>query len=518
MVDLPVFLISGGSLLIFVIVGLINQDIITNIVNASFAFSVKYFGSIYQFLMLGTFVIALILGFSKYGRIRLGNLDKPEISNFKWISIIMCTLLAGGGVFWAAAEPLYHFLSVPPHFDGISPGTSEAVTPALATSFVDWGFLAWAILGTLGTFVLMYAHYHRGAPLKPRTFLYPIFGDKIMEKSALGTFVDAFSVIAVAAGTIGPIGFLGLQAGYGINALFGIPDTLLVHVIIIILLVVVAAISAATGIHKGIQILSSYNVILALVLVAAMLLLGPGLFIFDSYLESFGMYVQNFITMNTYRGDSAWLSGWTVFFFAWFLGYGPMMAIFVSRISRGRTVREIVTAVAVIAPVVTTFWFTVVGGTGIFQELANPGSVSEALNSNGAPAAMIAITEQLPFGFIFGVLFLLATIVFVLTTTDSMSLTISMAITGSGDPSKWIRVFWAVLMGAVAIVLLTIGESSVSSLQSFIVVTAVPVSLLLLTTFWTAPRVCKELAMEQGIARPETKIDMVNGVKQDEAI
>lgn len=502
-IDLPVFLISGGLLLIFVVAGLFNQAFVTDMVNASFAFSVKYFGSVYQFLMLGTFVIALFLGFSKYGRIRLGKLTKPEMSNFKWISIIMCTLLAGGGVFWAAAEPLSHFLSTPPQFGDISSGSQEAVGPALATSFVDWGFLAWAILGTLATFVLMYAHYHRGAPLKPRSLLYPFFGDRIMKNSALGTFVDVFSIVAVAAGTIGPIGFLGLQAGYGLNALFGLPDTLIVQVIIILLIVIAAAISAASGIHRGIQILSRYNVILALTLVAAMLILGPGLFIFDSFLESFGLYLQNFVSMSTFRSDSAWLSGWTVFFFAWFLGYGPMMAIFVSRISRGRTIREIVTAVAVIAPVVTAFWFTVVGGTGIFQEIANPGSVSEALNSNGAPAAMIAITQQLPLGTILGFLFLLATIIFVLTTTDSMSLTISMAITGTGEPPKAMRVFWALLMGAVAAVLLTIGESSVSSLQSFIVVTAVPVSILLLTTFWTAPLVCRKLAEEQGITPPK---------------
>lgn len=176
-----------------------------------------------------------------------------------------------------------------------------------------------------------------------------------------------------------------------------------------------------------------------------------------------------------------------------------MMAVFVARISRGRTIRQLVTSVAVIAPIITTFWFTVVGGTGIFQEIATPGSVSTALDSNGPPAAMIAITEQLPFGTILGFLFLLATIIFVLTTTDSMSLTMSVAITGSGDPSRLLRVFWALLMGAVAVLLITIGEDSVDSLQSFIVVTAVPVSILLLTTFWSAPKACKQLAEEQGI-------------------
>ena len=251
-IDLPVFIVSGGLLLLFVILGVINQDMVTAVVNASFGFSVKYFGGLYQIVLLGTFLIALVIGFSKYGKIKLGNMDKPEISTFKWISIIMCTLLAAGGVFWAAAEPLSHFLTVPPQFDGIEGGSAEAVAPALATSFVDWGFLAWAILGTLATLVFMYAHYHRGIPLKPRALLYPFFGDKLNKKSVLGTLVDICSVLAVAAGTIGPIGFLGLQASYGVSALFGIPDTLFMQVGIIVLLVVVAAISAASGIHKGI--------------------------------------------------------------------------------------------------------------------------------------------------------------------------------------------------------------------------------------------------------------------------
>lgn len=491
--DLPSFFISGGALLLFVLIALINPDFIARTVDYLFGLSATYFGMIYQFVLLGTFFIALILAFSKYGHIRLGKMDKPEISTFKWISIIMCTLLAGGGVFWAAAEPLSHFLSVPPHFPGIEDGSVEAIVPALALSFVDWGFLSWAILGTLGTIVLMYAHYHKGMPLKPRSLLYPIFGEKIMKKSAFGTIVDSFSIIAVAAGTIGPIGFLGLQAGYGISTITDVTNSLSVHIIIIILLVIGAAVSAVTGIHKGIQFLSSANVILAVGLIIGVLIFGPGMFIFNNYFEAFGLYINEFISFNTYRGDEAWLGMWTVFFFAWFIGYGPMMAVFTSRISRGRTIRELVLAVAIIAPVITTFWFTVVGGTGIFQELQIPGSVSEALNEAGPPAAMMAITEQLPFGTIFGFLFLLATVVFVLTTTDSMSLTISMAISGDGNPPRWLRAFYALVMGLVAIVLVSIGEGSVNALQSFIVVTAVPVVLLLLTTFWTAPKVCKDM-------------------------
>src|SRR5699024_5709112 len=399
-----------------------------------------------------------------------GNLDKPEMSTFKWISIIMCTLLAAGGVFWAAAEPVSHFMETPPYYSGIEAGTMEAVSSSLAASFVDWGFLAWAILGTLGTIVLMHVHYNKGVPLKPRALLYPLFGDKIMSKSVLGTLVDAFSIISVAAGTIGPIGFLGLQAGYGINALFNIPDNLFLHISIVVVLVLVAAISAATGIHRGINYLSTFNVILALLLIVAMLLLGPGLFIFDSFVQSFGLYVQNFLTSTLYLAYETWLSSWMIILFAWFIGYEPLMTLFVTRISRGRTVRELVTAVAIIAPIITAFWFSVVGGTGIFEELSSPGSVAEALGNNGSPAAMIAITEQLSFGTIVGALFLLATIIFVLRTTDSMGLTAAIETYGHGNPPRVVRVFWALVMGAVAILLLTMGEGSIDALQSFIVV------------------------------------------------
>src|SRR5699024_4554610 len=154
-----------------------------------------------------------------------------------------------------------------------------------------------------------------------------------------------------------------------------------------------AAISAVTGIHKGIQFLSSFNVLLALGLIIGVLLLGPGLFIFNNYFEAFCLYAYQFIRFNTFRSLEAWLGSWILFFFAWLIGYGPMMAIFTARISRERTIRELVLAVAIIAPVIATFWFTVVGGTGIFQELDIPGSVSMALDEAGPPAAMMAIAE-----------------------------------------------------------------------------------------------------------------------------
>lgn len=496
LIDWPVFGLSGGIVLLFVIASLANIELVSGWVNASFAFSCKYFGAYWQVLLLATFLIAVILACTKYGSIKMGNLEEPEMSTFRWIAIIMCTLLAGGGVFWSAAEPMYHFTSTPPAFPGIESATKAAVAPALAQSYLHWGFLAWAILGTLSAVVLMYSHYHRGVDLKPRALLYPLFGDKIMN-NWLGTVVDAASIVAVAAGTIGPIGFLGLQVSFALQHLFGIPDVYTTQLAIIIGLVIIYTISAITGLHRGIQLLSRFNVNLTVVLILFILLIGPGGFVIDAFLGGFGTYVSSFPVISLYRGDTGWLGWWTVFFWGWFLGYGPMMAVFISRISRGRTIRQIIFAVGIIAPVVTNFWFSVLGGSGIYYELTNPGSVSTALNDAGLPAALLAIVQQLPLSAILVPLFLVLIVVFLATTGDSMALTISMAVTGSDDPSTGIRVFWAVMMGAVAAVLLLIGQGGISALQSFIVVTAVPVGFILLPPLWLGPKVAAELYREQ---------------------
>lgn len=495
-IDWPVFGWSGGIVLAFVVAALVNIDFVSGMVNKGFGFSCKYFGAYWQVLLLLTFLISIVLACSKYGSIKLGNVDEPEMSTFRWIAIIMCTLLAGGGVFWSAAEPMYHFTSTPPLFQGIESATKAAVAPALAQSYLHWGFLAWAILGTLSAVVLMYSHYHKGVELKPRALLYPLFGEKIMH-NGLGVAVDAASIIAVAAGTIGPIGFLGLQLSFSLQQLFGIPDVYLTQLCIIIGLVIIYTISAVSGLHKGIQILSRFNVILTIALIAIILVLGPGGFIIDSFLTGFGTYIKEFPLLTLYRGDTGWLGWWTVFFWGWFLGYGPMMAVFISRISRGRSIREIVMAVGVIAPIVTNFWFSVLGGSGIFYELANPGSVSKALTDAGLPAALLAIVQQLPLSFIMVPAFLVLIIIFLTTTGDSMALTISIAVTGEDDPPTGMRVFWAVMMGAVAAVLLAIGQGGISALQSFIVVTAVPVGFILLPSLWLGPQVAAKLYKEQ---------------------
>ncbi|MFN2411332.1 MAG: BCCT family transporter, partial [Halomonas sp.] len=340
----PVVLgLSGGFVILFVVLSLIDIDGVAGAISVGFAWTAAIMGAYFQLLLLLTFFIAMGLAVSPAASAKVGGLDTPELSTFKWLSIIMCTLLAGGGVFFAAGEPVYHFVVTPPAFDSEA-GTVEAVADALAQSFMHWGFLAWAVLGSLTAIVLAYWHYDRGLPLQPRTLLYPVLGERLM-RSWVGGVVDACCVIAVVAGTVGPIGFLATQVSFGLHELFGLSAGYTTQLIILVVLGALYVTSAATGIHRGIQLLSRFNVFLALAIAAVIFIFGPTLFFTNAYLQGFGQYISSFFTMATMTSETApgwWMQWWTVFFFAWFIGYGPLMAIFVARISRGRTIRQMI--------------------------------------------------------------------------------------------------------------------------------------------------------------------------------
>ncbi|MFM2591187.1 BCCT family transporter [Vibrio sp. TBV020] len=494
----PVLWISGSFLTIFVLIALLDTQLLTTLVNSGFGYATQYFGGYWQILMLANFIIGLFLALGQTGYVRLGGLAAPEVGTFKWLSILLCTLLAGGGVFWAAAEPIAHYVSAPP-FYGQTEAREMAIN-ALSQSFMHWGFLAWAILGSLSSIVLMHLHYDKGLPLKPRTLLYPVFGERVLH-GWLGNTVDALSIIAVAAGTIGPIGFLGLQISYAINALFGIPDTLATQTFVVLVAMGAYTLSALSGLSKGMQIISRYNILLSFALVVFILLAGPTSFIVDGYIQGVGQMIDNFVPMALYRGDTNWLSWWTVFFWGWFIGYAPMMAIFIARISRGRTIRQLILAISIAAPLITCFWFSIVGGSGLAFELANPGSIKAGFEGFNLPGALLAITQQLPFSLLISILFLILTTTFIVTTGDSMTYTISMVMTGDSQPNAMIRSFWGIVMGAIAIVLISMGEGGISALQSFIVITAVPASFIILPSLWAAPKLAHQMAKSQSLLK-----------------
>ncbi|MEO7129777.1 MAG: BCCT family transporter [Dermatophilaceae bacterium] len=486
---------SIGILTVFVAAAIAIPDTVGDWVNQGFDASARWFGLFWQVLLLVTFAVAMLLTVSPWAKARLGGLAAPEYSRFKWIAMIMCTLLAGGGVFWAAAEPMYHYISTPPYFEGQA--AVDPATIAMAQSFVHWGFLVWAILGSLGALVMLYG-VERGMPLRPRTLLYPVMGDRILT-SRVGSVVDIVCIIAVVAGTVGPIGFLGLQVAYGLHRIFDIPNVYGVQLGVIVVLTVITIISVLSGIDKGIQLLSRINVWMAIALLALVLAVGSLGFVLTTWVSGLATYTTDFIGMSLFQGDPKWVSGWTIFFFGWFLGYAPLMAIFIARISRGRTARDLLVCSAVIPPIATTLWFTVLGGTGIWIEQNTPGAISGPLETDGLPAAVMAISENLPLAGVLAIGFLLLTITFVATTADSMSYAIAQACTVHDYPARWLRGLWTLIMGAAAAALISIGDGGISALQSFIVITAVPVGFVMVPSLFAAPIYLRRLAKEQGV-------------------
>lgn len=476
--------VSAGPLLVFVVAAAAVGPPATKFVTSTAALASSGFGLFWQLLVAATFVMALVISFGPTGGVRLGG-EQPDMPYLKWLSVIMCTLLAGGGVFWSAAEPMFHFQSPPPLFDYVEPSSPDAARVALAQSFFHWGFLAWAGVGTVAAVALMRHQMLTGRPLLPRSLVEPVVGRRLSD-GPLGDVVDGVSVLAAAAGTIGPIGFLGLQMAYALEALAGVPDSTVSRVGVLMALVGLATASTVSGLRRGIEWLSQLNVFLAVLLGFVVLALGPGVALVRNFVGAFGLYTVALPAMTFFRGDPSWLSSWTVFYWGWFLGYGPLMALFVARISRGRTVREICLTVAVIAPLVTNVWFSILGGSGLIFELGAPGSVSTALSESGLPAALLAIVAQIPGSFIWIPAFLVLTFLFLATSVDSMAYAMSMISSRSDVPAPALRAFWAVLMGTAAALLVVLGEDSIRALQSMIVVTAVPVSIILLCPLWTS--------------------------------
>src|SRR5690625_6371569 len=172
---------------------------------------------------------------------------------------------------------------------------------------MSWGFTAWSVYGAVSSIILIYAHKHKGMPLKPRTLLYPILKEKILT-SKWGTSADIICIIVAAAGTIGPIGFLGLQVSYGLSSIFGMPDTFVTQLAVIVVLTGVVLVSGLTGIEKGIQFLSKLNVNAVVVIAVFLVVLGPGQFIISKFIASYGTYITDFVSISTFRGDNAWRS------------------------------------------------------------------------------------------------------------------------------------------------------------------------------------------------------------------
>ena len=320
----------------------------------------------------------------------------------------------------------------------------------------------------------------------------PIFPKSIVD-GLLGDFADGISVVAAIAGTVGPLGFLSLQLSNAAAKLSFLTDNAFLQTFIVISLTLIFTISTLSGIQKGIKFLSEINIWLTIVLGSLLLIIGPTLWISQHFISSNFLYLSKLKELALPSFDDSWVKGWTIFYWAWFLGYAPLMGLFTAGVSKGRTFRELILVVCIVCPFVTNLWFNILGGNGIFLELSQPGVISEEYARGGAAGVLFSILSQLPLSLILIPISILLIILFMCTSADSISYAAAIVVSGKETPPKKIRLFWALMIGFLTIALLRIGsgvgdQTSIDALQSFIVITAVPVTPLIISTLWTAPK------------------------------
>ncbi|AXH34639.1 BCCT family transporter [Humibacter sp. BT305] len=474
-----VLAVAGALVLAVVVWGFLAPDSISAVGSESLAWVTTNFGWLFSALALVTIVFMFVVGYGRTGGIRLGADDEsPEFSTVSWIAMLFSAGMGIGLLFWGPAEPLQYFLDVPYGFSS-EPGSDDAMLDALAQSILHWGPMAWAFYALVGG-AIAYAAYRRGrAPLISAIFR-PIFGERT--EGWLGSIIDVFAIIVTLFGTGVTLGMGTLQIASGIEYVAGIgPMGNGALVGIVTILTAAFVVSAVSGVKRGIRALSNINMVVAAVIGLAVLVLGPTLFLLNIIPASVPAFFGDLWTMlmrNPAQGDDAasFMATWTDYYWAWWISWTPFVGMFIAKISRGRTLREFVTVVIVVPSIVCIAWFGILGGTTMLFETQGRG-ISDAGSSE---AVLFAVLENLPFGVILSVLAMVSIVLFFVTSADSAAIVMgSVSQRGRPEPSRWVTVFWGILLGAAALALLLAGgETALSGLQSIMVVSALPFAII----------------------------------------
>lgn len=506
----PVFIISAILILAFVVWGVTmpsQLDAMATLING---WITRDFGWWYMLVTTLFLIFILAVMFSSWGRIRLGPDDsRPDFSTMSWFAMLFTAGMGIGLVFFGVAEPIFHFNS-PPVGEG---GDSQAAIRAMGITLFHWGFHPWAVYIVMGL-SLGYFCFRRNLPMRPAAALYPLIGKRIY--GPIGNAIDILAVFGTLFGLATSLGFGATQINTGLNELFGISVGAIPQVIIIGLITAVAVTSVMLGIDAGIRRLSVINLYLAMILAVFVFFVGPTIFILEFMVTSTGYYLQHlpersFQMYSFSEAGSDWLSSWTLFYWGWWISWSPFVGMFIARVSRGRTIRQFIGG-TLMAPVGASIaWFSIFGGSAVKTILDDP---NNPLADAGTTNAMFALMDQLPiwpvFGTLASLLAILVVTLFFATSSDSGSLVVDM-LTNGGDPHPiWQqRLFWAVLEGVVAAVLLAAGwtaagdaASALTPLQTAAVASGLPFSLVLVFMCWGLIR---GLSQERSLSEPGKK-------------
>ena len=447
-------------------------------------------GWYYSLIVAGFVGFALLVAFGPYGNITLGPDDEPpSYSLVSWFAMLFAAGMGIGLVFWGVAEPLNHYAVPPP---GTPEGTSDAAKAqnAMTTSFLHWGLSAWAVYIVVGL-AIAYTVHRKGRKVSLRWALEPLFGRRV--RGWLGDVVDVFAIVGTLFGVAASLGFGASQFTSGLEYLNILKSEIWVLLAVIAIITSLATCSVLSGLDRGIKWLSNANLMLAAVLALAVLLLGQPLFVLREFVQTIGDYLSNFVHLSfrtlPFQGEAgeSWLGTWTTYYWGWWISWSPFVGIFIARISKGRTVREFVAGVLAVPTLVTFLWFSIMGGTALWQQLHGPGDLISGGKVDNVNA-LFQVLEHIPASNFLIVGFLILLVIFVATSAVAAAFVVDMAATGGKqDPPVLTRVTWAVLGGGIAAVLLWGGAISggedltagLGALQTMTILAAAPFSVVM---------------------------------------
>ncbi|ACN13245.1 BetL [Desulforapulum autotrophicum HRM2] len=423
-------------------------------------------------------ITTLVIAFGRYGQLKLGREeDTPEFSRFAWISMLFSCGVGAGYAFWAVGEPILHYLNTPYLAES---GTPQARVVAIQIVIMHWGIHAWAIFALVGL-AIAFPAYRLGKPMNVSISLYGIFGDRIIN-SALGRFVEALAAFATIAGVSTGLGLGIISINAGIRHIFGAGLGLNGQLVFMVFLMVCYVLSAVSGIDKGVKHLSTVNVIIAFCWGGFILFSGPTTDLLNLMVQSAGSYISNFVStslwtdVNKTKGE--WLHWWTVFYWIWWISWGPFCGGFLARISRGRTIREFVLGVVLVPTLVGIVWFSIVGGAAQHAQITGTANLAMALDQDMGSGIYVLLSTY-PWGSGVCFIVLVNLIIFLITSADSASFFVAMQMSnGETEPTNAMKFIWGTVIGSLALVLLVSG--GLKALQKASIIAGAPFGIVIL--------------------------------------
>ncbi|WP_375210785.1 BCCT family transporter [Hyphococcus sp.] len=439
---------------------LIDFDRFHHLVSAANQWILRHFDWLFSY---GSFAAVLLIGWvviSPLGAVRIGGPNaKPILSRWNWFSITLCTTIAIGILFWGSAEPMFH-IKAPPPYAHINPYTEDASTFAISSMFMHWTITPYAIY-TVPALAFALAHYNLGRPYSLSGPLSLVFGRAATGKA--GAVIDAVGLYALVAGVAASLGAGVMTLAGGLEAIAGIYDTTFLRFVVTLMIVALFVASSISGLQRGIKFLSDINTKFFFVLIVFVFLAGPTLDILVLGAKSFGEYAAQFIPRSLALGDRAgadWTRDWTVFYFANWLAWAPVTALFLGRISVGYTVREFILFNLAAPALFGGVWMTVFGGAAIGVDAAERHALVAALDARGPEAVSYALFDALPASAVVMMLFVGLTFISFVTAMDSNTHSITSVCLKNIKPGekrpraeRWVKIFWGALIGAVAFIM-----------------------------------------------------------------